>query len=112
VIAELKKGARFEQLVKTRSIDPASRENNGDMGYGNTHNMAQPLAEALKLIKKGQFSQQPFHSNIGWHVFKVVDIRTARPPEFDKVKAQIVRQLQEEQIAQAVNALRSKAKIQ
>jgi len=112
VIADLKKGSRFEQLVKTRSTDPASRENNGDMGYGNMRNMAQPLAEALKLIHKGQFSQQPFHSNIGWHVFKVVDIRTARPPELDKVKAQIVRQLQEEQIAQAVNDLRSKAKIQ
>lgn len=112
VIADLKKGARFEQLVKTRSADPAARENGGDMGYGNLSNMAPPLADALKELKAGQYSQQPFHSNIGWHVFKVVDIRSAKAPEFDKVKAQIARQLQEEQIAQTVNDLRTKAKIQ
>jgi peptidyl-prolyl cis-trans isomerase C len=112
VIADLKKGARFEQLVKTRSIDPAARENGGDMGYGNLSNMAPPLAEALKDLKTGQYSPQPFHSNIGWHVFKVVESRAAKAPEFDKVKAQIARQLQEEQIAQTVNDLRSKAKIQ
>jgi len=112
VIADLKKGARFEQLVKTRSADPAARENGGDMGYGNLSNMAPPLAEALKDLKAGQISQQPFHSNIGWHVFKVVDVRAAKAPAFDKIKGQIARQLQEEQIAQTVNDLRSKAKIQ
>lgn len=112
VIADLKKGARFEQLAKTRSIDPAARENGGDMGFGNLSSMAPPLAEILKNLKAGQFSQQPFHSNIGWHVFKVVTVRPAKAPDFDKVKGQIARQLQEEQIAQTVNDLRAKAKIQ
>jgi peptidyl-prolyl cis-trans isomerase C len=111
-IADLKKGARFEQLVKTRSIDPNAKENGGDMGYGNLSNMAPALADALKDMKAGQYSQTPFRSNIGWHVFKVVDVRAAKVPDYDRIKPQIARQLQEEEIGQAVNALRSSAKIQ
>ena len=112
VIADLKKGARFEQLVKSRSIDPSAKDNGGDMGYGNLSNMAPALADALKDLKAGQSSQTPFHSNIGWHVFKVVDVRAAKVPDYDRVKPQLARQLQEEEISQAVNDLRSKAKIQ
>lgn len=112
VIADLKKGSRFEQLVKTRSIDPSAKENGGDMGYGNLSNMAPALAGVLKDMKAGQYSQAPFHSNIGWHVFKVVDVRTAKVPDYDRVKPQIARQLQEEEISQTVSDLRSKAKIQ
>jgi peptidyl-prolyl cis-trans isomerase C len=74
--------------------------------------MAPPLASALEPLKVNQYSQTPFQSNIGWHVFKVVDIRPAKVPEFDKIKAQIARQLQEEEVQQAVNDLRSKATIQ
>jgi len=112
VIAALKKGAHFEQLVKSRSIDPNAKESGDDMGYGNLSSMAPPLASALEPLKVNQYSQTPFQSNIGWHVFKVVDIRPAKVPEFDKIKAQIARQLQEEEVQQAVNDLRSKATIQ
>lgn len=111
-IADLKKGARFDQLVKTRSIDPNAKANGSDMGYGNLNTMAPPLAIALKGLKPGQYTPQPFRSNIGWHVFKVVDVRASKAPEFDKIKEQIARQLQEEEISQAVNDLRNKAKIQ
>lgn len=112
VIADLKKGVKFDQLVKTRSVDPNARDNGGDMGYGNLGTMAPQLAQVLKELKPGQFSQTPFHSNIGWHVFKVLAVRQAKAPDFDRAKPQIIRQLQEEQISQVVNDLRSKAKIQ
>jgi peptidyl-prolyl cis-trans isomerase C len=112
VIDALKKGAKFDQLVKTRSLSPTAKEDHGDMGFGNLSVMGPALASALKDLKPGQYTQTPFHSNLGWHVFKVVGVRPGQAPEFDKIKDQIARQLQEEEFEQTVNDLRSKATIQ
>ncbi|WP_046168739.1 peptidyl-prolyl cis-trans isomerase [Chromobacterium vaccinii] len=111
-IAQLKKGAKFEELVKTRSIDPNAKQSGGDMNWGNLSRMEPKLAEALKAIPKGQVSGSPYQSQLGWHVFKVTDIRNAQIPPLDAVKPQIARQLQEEAIAKAVEDLRAKSKIQ
>ncbi|MBX9297828.1 peptidylprolyl isomerase [Chromobacterium vaccinii] len=111
-IAQLKKGAKFEELVKTRSIDPNAKQSGGDMNWGNLSRMEPKLAEALKAIPKGQVSGAPYQSPLGWHVFKVTDVRNAQIPPLDAVKPQIARQLQEEAIAKAVEDLRAKSKIQ
>ncbi|OWY40169.1 hypothetical protein CEK28_05405 [Xenophilus sp. AP218F] len=112
VIAQLKKGGKFDELVKARSIDPNAKQTGGDMGWGNLSRMEPKLAEALKALGKGQVSAKPFQSPLGWHVFKVEEIRDAKLPPLDEVKAQIGRQLQEETVAKAVEELRAKAKIQ
>lgn len=112
VIADLKKGKKFEDLAKTLSKDPAAKQNGGDMGWGNLKRMEPKLAEALKILGKGQSSSQPFKSGLGWHVFKIEDIRDAKLPPLNEVKAQIARQIQQEDVAKAVGELRSKAKIQ
>ncbi|UTH73404.1 peptidylprolyl isomerase [Chromobacterium sp. IIBBL 290-4] len=112
VIAQLKKGSKFEDLVKTRSIDPASKQNGGDMSWGNLSQMDPKLAEALQKISKGQVSAEPYQSPAGWHVFKIADIRAAQVPPLEQIKPQLGRQLQEEAIAKAVEELRAKSKIQ
>ncbi|MDF0605625.1 peptidylprolyl isomerase [Neisseriaceae bacterium TC5R-5] len=111
VIAELKKGAKFENLVKSRSVDPNIAQSGGSMGWGNVSQMEPPLAAAVKDLGKGQTSSKPFQSPLGWHVFKVEDIRDAKLPSLDELKPQIGRQLQEEAIAKAVSDLRAKANI-
>lgn len=112
IIDSLKKGAKFDELAKTRSLDPAAKQNGGDMGWGNLARMEPQLADILKDLKKGQFSSKPMQTRVGWIIFKVEDIRDAKLPPLAEVKPQIERQLQEEAIAKAVDDLRSKAKIQ
>ena len=112
VIANLKKGARFDDLLKKHSIDSNSKHSNGDMGWANITQMNPLLRTALKDIRKGQFSSTPYQSKLGWHVFKVENIRTAKLPPLDDAKSQIARQLQEEIIVKAVGDLCAKAKIQ
>ncbi|WP_159875862.1 MULTISPECIES: peptidyl-prolyl cis-trans isomerase [Aquitalea] len=112
IIDSLKKGAKFEDLAKARSLDPVAKQNGGDMGWGNLARMEPQLAELLKDLKKGQYSSKPMQTRVGWIVFKVEDIRDAKLPPLAEVKPQIERQLQEEAIAKAVDDLRSKAKIQ
>lgn len=111
-IAALKKGGKFDQLAKTQSIDENSKARGGDMGWGNLAAMEAPLAEALKAIPKGQISAKPLQSSLGWHVFKVEDIRAATPAPFDAVKARIAQELQEKAVRDAVLELRQKATIQ
>lgn len=112
IIADLKKGKKFDDLAKTLSKDPNAKQNGGDMGWGNLARMEPQLAAALKGLGKGQSSSQPFKSGLGWHVFKVEDIRDAKMPALNEVKAQIARQIQQEDVAKAVGELRTKAKIQ
>ena len=112
VIAALKKGAKFEDQVKSKSIDPNAKQSGGDMNWGNLSRMDPKLAEALKPLSKGQVSSKPYQSQLGWHVFKVVDIRDAQLPPLEQIKPQIARQLQEEAIAKTVEDLRAKSKIQ
>jgi peptidyl-prolyl cis-trans isomerase C len=112
VIADLKKGARFDDLLKTRTIDSNSKYTNGDMGWINITQISPLLSAALDNIRKGQFSRTPYRSKLGWHVFKIENIRTVQLPPLDEAKSQITRQLQEEVIAKTINDLCVKAKIQ
>ncbi|WP_374498060.1 peptidylprolyl isomerase [Vogesella indigofera] len=112
VLAELKKGAKFETLAASKSIHQPSRERGGDLGWGNLASMEPPLAAALQAIPKGKFSAQPLRSGLGWHLFKVEDIRDAKPLPFDTVKPQIARDLQDKAISDAIGELRQKANIQ
>lgn len=112
VIAALKKGGKFDQLAKAQSIDANSKARGGDMGWGNLAAMEPQLAEALQAIPKGQISAKPLQSSLGWHVFKVEDIRAAQPAPFDTVKARIAQDLQEKAVRDAVLELRQKATIQ
>lgn len=111
VIAELKKGGKFDVLVK-QSIDANSRNRGGDMGWGNLATMEPPLAAALQAIPKGQISTKPLKSSMGWHVFRIDDIRDAKPAPLDAIKQRIAHDLQNKVIQQAVGELRQKANIQ
>ncbi|BEV71296.1 MULTISPECIES: peptidyl-prolyl cis-trans isomerase [unclassified Paludibacterium] len=110
VIADLKKGKAFAQLAKEKSIDPNAKQSGGEMGILNTASMPPVLADAVKNLKAGQVTTISA-GNI-WHVVKLVESRPAVPAPLDQLKPQIVRQLQEEKIEQAMSDLRSKAKIQ
>ena len=112
VIAQLKKGGNFEAIAKQKSKDPAAKQNGGELGWGNLGVMAKPLADSLKPLGKGQYTQQPFKSDLGWHIFKVENVRDAKVPQFDEVKPQLSRQMQGAAVEKALNDLRGKAKIQ
>lgn len=111
VIAELKKGAKFDALVKL-SVDANSRSRGGDMGWGNLAAMDPSLADALKTLGKGQVSAKALKSPLGWHVFRVDDVRDAKPVPLETLKPRIMQELQNKTIQDAIGELRQKANIQ
>jgi peptidyl-prolyl cis-trans isomerase C len=85
IIADLKKGAKFEKLAAAQSLD-GSKTNGGDLGWFSPTNMVKPFADAVTALKKGETTPEPVHTEYGWHVIRLDDMRETAPPAFESVK--------------------------
>jgi peptidyl-prolyl cis-trans isomerase C len=111
VVKRLKKGAKFEELAKTQSIDP-SKNNGGDLGWFTPARMVKPFSDAVKDLKKGEYTKDPVQTQFGWHVILLEDTRPVTPPSFDQVKAQIANSIKMKKWQAYVDDLEKKAKIE
>ena len=112
IIANLKKGAKFEDLAKKQSKDPGSGANGGDLDWANAKSYVPEFSEAMVKLTKGQTTQTAVKSQFGFHVIRLDDVRDAQLPKFDDVKAQIQQQMQQERLSKFQDDLRSKAKVE
>ena len=112
IIANLKKGQKFEDIAKKQSKDTGSAPNGGDLDWATPNSYVPEFAQALLKLNKGQMSQEPVKSSFGWHVIRVEDIREAQLPKLDDVKPQIAQQLQQQKLAKFQEELRAKAKVE
>jgi peptidyl-prolyl cis-trans isomerase C len=112
IIADLKKGAKFEDLAKKMSKDPGSGQNGGDLDWASPSSYVPEFAEAMTKLKKGETTPVPVKSQFGWHVIRVTDIRDAKLPDFNEVKPQIAQTLQQQKLAQFQDSLRKSAKVE
>jgi peptidyl-prolyl cis-trans isomerase C len=112
IIADVKKGSKFEDLAKKMSKDPGSGQNGGDLDWANASSYVPEFAEAMIKLKKGEMTQVPVKSQFGWHVIRVDDIREAQLPKLEEVKPQIAQQLQQQKLAQFQETLRKAAKVE
>ncbi|BBE50780.1 putative parvulin-type peptidyl-prolyl cis-trans isomerase [Ferriphaselus amnicola] len=110
LVAQLKKGAKFEKLA-AKSMDPGSAKQGGDLGWADPKGFVKEFADALVSLNKGQVSE-PVQTQFGWHVIRLDDTREHKTPDFEQVKPQIAQHLQQQQIQQAVTDLRAAAKIE
>jgi peptidyl-prolyl cis-trans isomerase C len=110
VVAELKKGADFGELARTRSKDSSAAEG-GDLGYFTRDEMVPEFAEAAMALEKGQVSE-PVKTPFGWHVIKLEDKRAREVPPFESVREQIVTYLQRKTQAEVLGRLRQGATIE
>jgi peptidyl-prolyl cis-trans isomerase C len=112
IIANLKKGQKFEDIAKKQSKDPGSGANGGDLDWATAASYVPEFAEAMIKLKKGETTQAPVKSQFGYHVIRVDDIREAQLPKLDEVRPQIAQQLQQQKLAQFQDTLRKSAKVE
>lgn len=110
IIAQLKKGAKFEDLAK-QSKDPGSKDKGGDLDWNPPTTFVKPFAEALTKLEKGKYTEAPVQTQFGWHVIQLDDVRTLPFPAYDTVKPQLQNRLQEQEVQKYVSELRAKATI-
>jgi peptidyl-prolyl cis-trans isomerase C len=111
VIADLKKGRKFEELAK-QSKDPGSKDRGGDLDWNAPAGYVKPFADAMVKLTKGKYTEVPVQTQFGWHVILLEDVRDTKFPTLEEAKPQIAQALQQQQFTKAVQDLRAKAKVE
>ena len=73
--ARILKGEKLEDLAKTFSDDPGSKNSGGDLGFQATGTFVPEFQIRLDQLKPGEVSA-PFHTQFGWHIARVDERRT------------------------------------
>lgn len=114
IIGQLHKGASFATLAKKYSKDEGSAANGGDLGdWFSPETMVPEFSTALTSLKKGEYTQKPVHTQYGWHVIELEDVRIQPAPELDsQTRDQITKGLQQQSIQDYIKQLHASAQIQ
>lgn len=112
LIADLKKGAKFEDLAKKNSKDPGSGANGGDLDWAAPGSYVKEFSDAMVKLPKGKFTETAVKSQFGFHIIRVDDVRETQLPALDQVKPQISQQLTQQKLQAFQRGLREKAKIE
>lgn len=115
-IAKLKEKKSFATVAKEFTIDPAGRENGGiPKGYvamKDLQDSATPVYNAIKDLKKGQYTPAPVQGNGNiYAVFYVNDKRNLKLPTQKEMEPILSRRLQSATLAQAIDQLYKNANI-
>jgi len=112
IIAQLKKGGKFEDIAKKSSKDPGSGANGGDLDWANASSYVPEFSAAMTKLEKGKLTETPVKSQFGYHIIRLDDVREAQLPKFEEVKPQITQQLTQQKLAKFQEDLRAKAKVE
>ena len=112
VIADLKKGAKFEELAAQQSKDPGSKDRGGDLDWNVPAAFDKAFSDAMVKLDKGEVTATPVHSRFGFHVIRLDDVRDMRFPPIAELKPRLQQQLMQQKIEGLVRELRAKAKVE
>ncbi|HTY92374.1 MAG TPA: peptidylprolyl isomerase [Steroidobacteraceae bacterium] len=110
VIADLDKGAKFEELAKSASSD-SSKAQGGDLGWQTPDRMVKPFSDAMVALKPGEYTHVSVQTQYGWHVIKLLETRPLAPPTFDSVKDRVGQIVLSKKYKAYVDGLLAKAQI-
>jgi parvulin-like peptidyl-prolyl isomerase len=115
IVAELKKGADFEEVAKNQSDDESSRENGGDLDFIYKGVFDASFDEAAGKLKPGEISEK-IKTRFGFHVLQLIETKTSETAPFDEMKPGIQKHLfleeAKKQVASYVEELKKEAKIE
>ena len=94
IIAQLDKGAKFDELAKKLGDpkDPSTQQG-GDLGFFKKGDMLTEFSAAAFALKPNEYTKTPVHTRYGWHVIEVLETRTSSPPTYDQVHDDIKQKL-------------------
>jgi peptidyl-prolyl cis-trans isomerase C len=110
LIAQIKGGAKFEDLAKKSSKDPGSGANGGDLDFAAPGSYVPEFSQAMVKLKKGEMTETPVKSQFGFHIIRLDDTRDAKFPPLEEVKGQIEQRLGQMKMAKFRDEIRAKSK--
>ena len=112
LIADLKKGAKFDELATKNSKDTGSAQRGGDLDWNVPGTFDKQFSEAMVKLEKGKYSEAPVKTRFGFHIIQLDDVRPAKFAAIGEVRPRIQQMLVQNKIEQLIKGLRAKAKIE
>jgi peptidyl-prolyl cis-trans isomerase C len=112
LIAELKKGAKFEDLASKNSKDPGSAARGGDLDWNVPGTFDKQFSDAMVKLEKGKITDAPVKTRFGFHIIQLDDVRPAKFAALGEVRPRIQQMLVQNKIDELVKGLRAKAKVE
>ncbi len=88
----INKGASFEELAKSLSLDKGTAQNGGDLGYFGRGKMVPEFEQAVLSLKPGDISD-PVRTRFGYHIIKLTDIQKGKQGTYEELKMSLLRNL-------------------
>ncbi len=110
IIRRLDKGDSFASLALAFSLDRASRESGGDLGYISS-DMLDPLLSEQIFAKSENGRLEAFETPDGWHVVEILSQRIEPIPSFETRRNAIEVLLRAEGLQTFMEQLKSEAEI-
>jgi peptidyl-prolyl cis-trans isomerase C len=112
MIAQLKKGAKFDELATKNSKDTGTKDRGGDLDWNVPGVFDKLFSDAMTKLEKGKYTEVPVQTRFGYHVIQLDDVRPVKFPALADVKPRIQQQLVQAKIEELVRGLRAKAKVE
>jgi len=68
----------------------ATRNRGGDLGWVPISHYPPAFANAVLQLKVGEYTHQPVQTPYGWHVIRLLEIRTLDAPPLESVRARLI----------------------
>jgi len=112
MIAELKKGGKFDELATKNSKDNGTKDRGGDLDWNVPSVFDPQFADAMVKLEKGKYTETPVQTRYGFHVIQLDDVRQVKFPALAEVRPRIQQQLVQSKVEELVRGLRAKAKVE
>jgi peptidyl-prolyl cis-trans isomerase C len=112
LIAELQKGAKFDELAEKHSKDSGTKERGGDLDWSLPSAYERQFSEAMTKLEKGKVTDAPVRTRYGYHVIRLDDVRPMNFPPLADLRPRIQQQLVQKRVQELIQGLRAKAKIE
>ena len=86
IIFKIQSGADIGNIAKQQSLDTGSKNNGGVLDWESPSSFVSNFSNAMKKLKKGDYSQSPVQTQFGFHIIKLIDVREAQFPKFEELK--------------------------
>ena len=112
LIAQLKKGAKFDELAAKNSKDTGTKDRGGDLDWNVPGVFDRQFSDAMVKLEKGKYTDTPVQTRFGYHVIQLDDVRAVKVPALAEIKPRIQQQLVQQRVEALVRDLRAKARVE
>ncbi len=112
ILAQLKKGGKFDELATKNSKDTGTATRGGDLDWNVPATFDKQFSDAMVKLEKGKYTDAPVRTRFGFHIIQLDDVRPAKFATLAEVKPRIQQMLVQNRIEELIRGLRAKAKIE